>query len=495
MVERHADVLRFTARLAFTLCCPCAVWAQSGASTTPTPADTPVEPAPASATGEPQPEAEQGQHEKEQPPTTPVGTVPAASAADDALRRLSQELDQILISAAQDLSLPLAYLEKTRDTPIDEQALAQHATEGWALSARLRWEGGQLWLRIAAVRPGQRVVLVRSERVAPEQLEVRTMMMMRDLSRVGAGTPPPQTRRPTPPPQPLVPSRGKATLAVTGALTGAYVGFAVEHIGGRSDGALVYPLMTLGAGVGVGASIVVAEEWDVDNAEAWYLSAASWWPTTAAVLIADSTDLKQTSDRYAYGLIGTASGLSLATLALSLGELQPGGAVVTHSGAMFGMLYGGLGELMIEGETEESPTLGLGVGMAAGVAVSGALATQIQAEDSDVLFVDLGAVLGGLAGAAVASPAIVGDRVSSLENRVWLGSIAAGTLAGGLVALLFTPESGSETANFEVVDGGRAVAPHQSNVAELHWRPYFESVTFGGQPGARPWVFGAEASY
>lgn len=428
----------------------------------------------------------------------------------EGLLTLCAQLDQVLLDASEDLDLDVAHRARVTPAPVDDLALVNQASEGWALAAQLTlaasgadtasvreipevtepsraapidWSEAELRLRVVAVAPKQRVVLVRTETLQSGDLEVRALSMVRDLSRA-AGYPArepsglPVDSEPDP-----IPSRGRAALAVSGALAGAYVGFAIENVGGGSDGALVYPLMTVGAGVGVGATMVVASEWDIGISEAWYLSAATWWPTVAAVLIADSTELSEPDDRYAYGLIGTTTGLALAATSLAFKHVKRGGAVTAHSGALLGMLYGGIGELMVEGDSEESPTLGMGVGMAAGVVAGGWLATELEdTTDSGVLFIDLGVVFGGLVGAAVASPVIVGDDVTSTDTRIWLGSVVAGTVAGGFgAAWLLEDPVGSTPAS------GR----RQSG---LQLRPYVSQVNFG-QPGPMPWVAGVRSTF
>jgi len=234
-------------------------------------------------------------------------------------------------------------------------------------------------------------------------------------------------------------SAGRAVLALNAAVLGGYVGFSLQKASGADDERLIYPLAALGAGIGLGASLLVAEEWDIGVGDAWYLSAGIWWPAAGGLLLAQSYDVEE-EDRYIYGIIGASAGLSLATAALAVnGRMSEGGATIAHSGGAFGLALGGLGELLVRGETDTTPTRGLGYGAIAGVITGGALATQLDLPTSRVLLVDLGASLGALGGAAAASPLLLVEEESDpTRTRLWLSAIGVGTLAGGAVAYLLT---------------------------------------------------------
>jgi hypothetical protein len=93
--------------------------------------------------------------------------------------------------------------------------------------------------------------------------------------------------------------------------------------------------------------------------------------------------------------------------------------------------------------------------MGTGLILAGAIAPHVDSlSASRVLFIDVSAILGGLAGAAVASPILVGEELSSGENRVWLGSIALGTLTGAVV--------------------GTLVTTGENEASVFSWRPYFD---------------------
>ena len=190
---------------------------------------------------------------------------------------------------------------------------------------------------------------------------------------------------------------------------------------------------------------------------------ASWW-------LAEGPTNPPTE--YSYAVVGALSGLSLATTSLALGGgMGEGGAVLTHSGGAFGTVLGGMTELAIRGKTEgDLPFRGLGYGAGIGVVLAGALATQLEVEPSRVLAVNLGAGLGGLAGAAAWAHSF--RERTKAGNRTFVISTMAATVAGGLAAWLWT--------------GSKASPVRASNtfVAPLCRRDRLKS--FRGWPGARP---------
>jgi hypothetical protein len=92
------------------------------------------------------------------------------------------------------------------------------------------------------------------------------------------------------------------------------------------------------------------------------------------------------------------------------------------------------------------------------VLVAGAAATQIHVPPSRVLMIDLGVVLGGLTGAAAASPLLFGGEHTEGKDRAWLASVAAGTIAGGIVAYFVTQPTPREHSS-EAAEGETASRP------------------------------------
>jgi len=356
------------------------------------------------------------------------------------LTKVARQVDAILSEAVQDLGLTLTVSDRSRQVPSDD-ALIERAHESWLISPRVSWEGSGVRLRIVAVAPGQNVLRERSQRVDPQTLEVRANVMMRDVVH---SLEPGSAHGPLRPmPEPVLDSeaprsQGRAVLALNSAVVGGYVGFSLQHASGSQDARLTYPLVALGTGIGLGASMLVADEWDITLGDAWFLSAGAWWPIASGVLLAKSYHV-QDEDRYVYGLVAASAGVSLSAAALSFKPMSEGGAVLTHSGGAVGSLIGGLTEMAYRGSTELTPERGIGYGAGLGVLAAGALATQVKVTSSRMLLIDLAASLGALTGAAAASPLLlVREKESAARNRLWLASIAAGTVIGGGIGWLST---------------------------------------------------------
>ncbi len=358
------------------------------------------------------------------------------------LTKIARQVDAILSEAVQDLGLTLTVSDRVRhDLPPSDDALIERAHDSWVVSPRVTLEGSDLRLRIVAVAPGQNVLRERTQRVEPQALEVRANVMMRDVVQsIGAG---PEHHLPEEAPEPVPDSeaprsQGRAILALNAAVVGGYVGFSLQHASGSDDARLTYPLVALGTGIGLGASMLVADEWDVTLGDAWFLSAGAWWPIASGVLLAKSYHV-QDQDRYVYGLVAASAGVTLSAAALSIKPMSEGGAVLAHSGGAAGTLIGGLTELAYRGSTKLTPERGIGYGAGIGVLAAGALATQVQVTSSRMLLIDLAASLGALTGAAAASPLLlVREKESAARNRLWLGSIATGTVIGAGVGWLST---------------------------------------------------------
>ena len=364
------------------------------------------------------------------------------TATEPLLARRAHELDALLAEGVQDLGLTLDLSDHAGGVPSaprDSDLLARAARgPTWVLSPRLELDGNAVVVRIVAVAPGSSTLTVRVERVTVPDLPTRAVVMLRDLvtSREGCAVVPDKGAEPRREASLAVPARspGRATLAANGAVFGGFVGYSIQRSSGSDDPRLLYPLMALGTGVGLGASMIVSEEWDVGIGDAWYLSAAAWWPAASGLLLARGSDVTPESDRWAYGLAGAGAGVGLATFALSFGGMGEGGALLAHSAGAFGTVLGGLTEMAWRGSTDgATPARGMGWGAGAGVLAAGALATQVTTSASRIALIDLGAGLGGLAGAAAASPFLFGERTEGRERTFVLTTLGA-TVAGGAVA-------------------------------------------------------------
>src|SRR5690606_20104451 len=131
-------------------------------------------------------------------------------------------------------------------------------------------------------------------------------------------------------------------------------------------------------------------------------------------------------------------------------------ALFAHSGGLLGLVAGGLVQRLIE-PTDEVPRLGMGLGSSAGLLIAGLGGSALlpNLSSSRVLFADLGALLGGLAGAAVATPILVGrDPPDARDERVFVASALGGLALGTVVGYWFGRDAGVES------DGATILRPH-----------------------------------
>ncbi len=402
------------------------------------------------------------------PTLTPAGDSGSAPlhkpqpASEKTLFERAQELDATLRDAVQDLGFTLYVADtgpapgRTRDADLlrraDAAAAGAEPDSGtWVVSPRVEAAGGDAFVvRIVAVPPGGRELRVRVETVSGDSVSARGLVMLRDLlspqtaalasvegdlERAGKGN----TRGVTPP----IRSQGRAVLAVNAGLYGAFTSFSLEKASGSDDPRVLYPLLALGTGIGVGAALLVADEWDVTTGDASYLAAGAWWGAASALLVGVGSSVQPVNDRYTLGVGGGLVGLGMATFAVTQRRMDEGGATLAHSGAAFGVLAGGAAELFDKGRTTNiEPYTGMGYGAGIGLVAAGALASLTTVSQSRVLLVDVGLGGGALIGAAAASPLLF-ENVTEASTRGWLAATVAGSLAGGAAAWWLTRDSGA----------------------------------------------------
>jgi hypothetical protein len=239
-------------------------------------------------------------------------------------------------------------------------------------------------------------------------------------------------------------SQGRAVLAVNAGLFGGFSAFSVQRASGSADPRVLYPLLALGTGIGVGAALLVADEWDLTSGDAWVLSAGAWWGAASAIMIAAGRNIQPFDDRYSWGVGGGLIGAAAATVAIARTSMDDGDAMLVHSGGTFGLLLGGAGELLYRGATlsQTNAYSGGGYGTAVGLIAAGALATQVTVSPSRVLLVDVGVGGGALIGAAIGSPLIF-QNATPAKTRGWLATTIGGSIGGGLGAWWLTRDFGA----------------------------------------------------
>jgi hypothetical protein len=407
------------------------------------------------------------------PTLTPAGDEPSGlplhkpTTVEPTLAARAQELDATLRDGVQDLGyvLDLADAGPTSGHMRDEDLLLRAEKDTWVVSARLEPAGSSAFvLRIVAVPPASRQLRVRVDTVKAEDVAVRGLVMLRDLlapatvpspssdesrcvgcanlENVSTGTP----RSP-----------GRAILAVNGGLFGGYMAYSLQQASNSTDPRVLYPLLLLGTGLGVGTALLVGDEWDLSSGDAWFVAAGAWWGAGAGILVATGQGAPSNL-QLAYGVGSGLGGIALATVALTRSRMDEGDALLAHSGGAFGMFVGGLVDLAYQGKTNVTPYVGGGYGAAIGVIGAGALATAVQVSPSRVLLIDTGAALGALAGAAAGSP-LVFENVTDTKNRLFLATTLGGTLVGGALGWWLTRDAKPKTnGSASVLQFGEPIA-------------------------------------
>jgi hypothetical protein len=305
---------------------------------------------------------------------------PRRVRADDAdLGPVATALDALLADTAQDLHLSVvAPPAAGAGRPLGDADLLARARAARAavLLPSVRAEGGgDVEVRLALARPGASAVEARSARVPRDDLALRAVVLLRDLvSR------PAPIAAPPPAPAPEEKLAGRVTLMVNGAALGGLAGASIQLASGSSDPRLLYPLMIAGAGVGLGAAYLASGEWYVGTGDAWFFASGAYWPTAAAHLVFQGrfAATRADSDRWAFGLVGSGLGVTLATLGLTQHHMTDGGALLAHSGGAAGMLIGALVEMGARRSAAEVPFTGMGYGAAIGWLAAATVAVNVR---------------------------------------------------------------------------------------------------------------------
>jgi hypothetical protein len=372
-----------------------------------------------------------------------------AKAADPAWLVLARRVDTLVTDAIEDagldgeMRLNAAGSDPDKGGCIDDAELRSLAKQFLVIAPRIVLRDGRMVLRIVAAAPNSAVMRLSTQEISEKELAFRAVVMVSELlAAEPAKTASPKAVGTQPVAGTLAAkprSQGKGVLALTSAVLGMGVGYSLQRASGSDDPRLTYPLMALGAGLGIGASLIATEEWDVSVGEAWYLSAGVLWPTTSGLMLASSYDVSPTHS-YVWGLVGAGTGVSLAAIGVNYGEISEGGAVVAHSGGAVGLLLGGLVDMTYYGHIDRMPYRGMGYGSGIGVLLAGAAATKLKISSSRMLFIDLAAGLGALTGAAIGSGQLIfKDEIERVNRtRTWLALVGGSAVVGGGIGWYLT---------------------------------------------------------
>ncbi len=389
----------------------------------------------------PEPAAEPGTSEPVPPPAgEEAEALPPVYEAPPPVTETPLEWHATVADALAEAALDLGIEALVVPAAELDGALDDRPEGVWILGFSVRASERDVRLEVAAVPPDSTVRRVTVEEVPESRLSLRAMVLLRDAVRIDGGSPAPAPIAPAVTEGTEHHSSGRAVLALNAAVLGGYVGVSLHQASDSADDRLLYPLAALGVGLGLGSSMLIADEWEISSTDAWFLSAGMVWPLSAGVLIAAGRDVEP-EQRYLYGLSGAAVGISLATVAVAQGDMPEGSAAVAHSGGAFGLSLGALAEGIIQGNLEEAPLQGMGYGAGLGVVGAGIFATGLDLAPPRVLMVDLAALLGGLTGGAVATPLLLVDEPDDGRRRLWFGAVGLGTLLGAGAGLVATREA------------------------------------------------------
>lgn len=383
------------------------------------------------------------------PPTVTVRAAlidaPAPGPAASAAPQRSAAVAELAEDLASELALAL------KDTGLDARVeLGGGSADPCALvvAPHVRASSDRrVALRLELRKPGSPVMFLREGEVEDSALQAQAVVFLRDL--VEAASVPEGVRpRPDPaaqrtprpslgesPASPTAPrSDGTTVLAIGSTVLGGFTGLGVYSATGAEDPRILYPTLAAGAAIGLGGSLLVAGEWEVTSADAWFLLAGGLWPTAGAHLIyegrfAEGRPSRARNERWSFGLVGTTTGLGLSALALSLRRPTEGDAALVHSGAAYGVALGALTEVAVTGDLDAVPEAGMGYGAAFGWLAAGTLSLSTNFTTQEVLALDLGVGLGGLGGAALASPLIFDDPTENAQ-RAFVAITAGSTMIG-----------------------------------------------------------------
>ncbi len=376
-------------------------------------------------------------------PVEPTPRTPLRRLTDaDALGGRAREVESAMKDAAADLGLAVDLTGQIPGDGARESSMFARAAGGsWVFSVRLEGApNGELTLRIAAVAPKSSTLVVRVEQVDATHLAARAASIVRDLvaQKPASALPPaPPSSATAAAPEEPVRSRGRPVLAVDAAALGIFGAYSIYSSAGTSDTRVLYPLLALGAGAGVGSALLASDEWDVSNGVAWTVAAGSFWGVISGLEIAEGQNVQPNGDRLAWGFAGGLVGTTLAVTTVALRRFDDGDAALTHSGAAFGTLGGAMIDLWVRGSLKQTPSWGVGLGAGVGLLGGGAFAAFSEVNPGRVMLIDLGAGLGALVGAAAGSPLVFKDETEQ-KDRGFVAAVLGGTLVGGTVAWLLT---------------------------------------------------------
>lgn len=229
---------------------------------------------------------------------------------------------------------------------------------------------------------------------------------------------------------------GRGKLVFGGTLYGIWAGVAFDIIADIEDSrALVVPPL-LGGAVGLTLSLLGTRDGEITNAQAWSTITGFDYGTYSGLIWGAAADGDEEV------VVGSALGAGLAggvaAILLTRGRHPKQGDVeMVRSGGLWGFATGGLVAALVQPEDSRATFTLMGLGMNGGLAAGLALAQVYDLPRNRMLFIDTGALGGGLLGFAAAFLAI-GSPDGDSDARILAGLALAGLYAGMAVAAYFT---------------------------------------------------------
>jgi hypothetical protein len=229
---------------------------------------------------------------------------------------------------------------------------------------------------------------------------------------------------------------GRGKLVFGGILYGIWAGIAVDILAEISDGRAVVLPPLLGGGAGLAIALLTTETGEITSAQAWARMTGFDYGTYSGLIWGAAAD---TDEKVVVGsalVTGLAGGIGGIVLTRGLHPLQ-GDVELVRSGGLWGFATGGLLAGIVQPETSRAVFTMMGLGIDGGLAIGLALSQVYDLPRNRVLFMDTGALGGGLVGVAAAILAM-GAPDNDNQRRVLAGSALAGMYAGMATALYLT---------------------------------------------------------
>jgi hypothetical protein len=403
-----------------------------------------------------------------------VSAVASAGVAKNRIRLVidaeveDHEFNSTVVDAFTDLGYEVSLA--THPAVYDREAdfLAAAAKGDFVMAIDVRsLKGEHARLEVTYAPPNATSLQSKIEILPKKRVLVRTLVTLRQILSKAPTAPPTCDKSEPTEPAAGAPgwSRGRVLLVTSTAVFGFAGSYAIYEASQTDNLSVLFPLLALGTGVGIGTGFLVSEEWNITPSVASVLTAGTWWGVWAGYNFGVASNVQPDRDRFAWGLAGGLAGTVLSATTASLHTFSDNEAALIHSASGIGGLIGYELESIINGSVNLNFGWGWAIGTCSGYAAGsvGSFFLKPDITTSRILVTDLGFVVGTLAGVSIASPLLV--KNSSPDNsRVFLASGLGGGLIGAGIAFALSKQIGgssSKAAFFPIV----APTPHGIDAA------------------------------